>query len=81
MRLKATIRILSLYRGKSKFTFWTSLSSGDIVEIAMNFEQTGIGSGYSRYVPNISFTSGKNYFNSTLNESVNYLSKIEYEEI
>jgi hypothetical protein len=86
MELKSKVfRIITPFKGESKFDFWKQLKIGDKIQISTLFKSTGRGRN-GIYVPTVTITNLTNNteFRDTINSLLNYISKIEfavYEEI
>jgi hypothetical protein len=72
MELSNKYKVISSYRGKSKFEFWKNLSVGDIVLISFPI---------SKYADISISLSGKATFTCSLAQMSNYLKSIELQQI
>lgn len=81
LTLEKNIEVLSVYKGKTKFTFLTNLKVGDILNVSMDVVSPG-GFGGRRYATNIVLENARgNSFGASLTEMEKYLSKLEYKEL
>ena len=82
MILSNIVKVTKPYSGTSKFEFWHNIHVNDILTISVNLKPSGRGrSGlYSQNITVTNETDGKK-FTDGWNNTVNYLQKLEYEEI
>lgn len=79
--LRSRIRLLSLYEGKTKHTFFNNLSIGDVIEISLPIirPQSNRGRPYVTNIRLFNCTNNMKYSNS-LTIITNYLSNLTYIE-
>lgn len=81
MTLKNSFKLLSKYKGSSKFAFWSSLNVGDVV--AISIELKGQGKGYGDRIlqpkPVISKEGSTESFSCRFTSFCKYLEQLELE--
>lgn len=82
MKLTGRLKVLSKYKGSSKFDFWKNLIPGDYINISLNLKNTGRGRS-GMYAPVLVLTKEdtNEVFKCSMNEVCNYLEKVDHIDI
>lgn len=83
MKLKAFIKIIGPYKGRSKHSFFKILNVGDIIQVSTTIKST-TGASNGIYATNIKLENETNVgepYIASMSNMVNTLQRMSYEEI
>lgn len=80
MILKNKFKILSKYKGSTKFDFWKDLSPGQVIYVYMNLKNPG-RSERGLYASKVYVQSESGIFVDSITMVSKYLNNIELEEV